>query len=92
MCRSKTTKMYAPRQIVQPHNWVEETVDDQALFHIADTPSRPFTVDLCIEGNMLTFKVDTGAAVTLISEATYQKHYAARLQQELIEFGGRGSM
>ena len=88
MCRSKTTKTYAARQSFQPNNWIEpnnwidETVDDHGIFHVHGTPSRPFTVDLCVEGKMLTFEVDTGAAVTIISESTYQRCLATKPLRE----------
>ena len=45
-------------------------------------PARPFIVDLCVEGRTLTFEVDTGAAVTLISEATYNQHFIGKPLQE----------
>jgi len=72
MYRSKTTKAHTPHQFVQPNNHVRETVDsemsDGTLFHVVqETPSRPFN---CVEGRTLSFEVDTGATVTLISEAT----------------------
>ena len=57
-------------------------MDDQGLFHVHGTPSRPFTVDLSVEGKMLTFEVDTGAAVTFISEAAYHKYFASHPLQE----------
>ena len=45
-------------------------------------PSRPFTVDMCIQGTALTFKVDTDAALTLISEETYWKHFLSKPLQK----------
>jgi len=43
-------KMNNSQQFTQSNNWVEEIVDDQALFHGDTASSSPFTIDLCIEG------------------------------------------
>jgi len=58
--------------------WIDETLPtndfDSTIFKLSGNLSNPFTVELIIEGNPLVFKVDTGAAVTLISEQTYKEH------------------
>ena len=43
--------------------------------------TRPFTVELCVEGTTLMFEVDTGAAVTLVSEETYKRHFPSKTLQ-----------
>ena len=47
-----------------------------------DKQSRPFTVDLCIQGITLKFEVDTGAAIILISEETYTRNFSSTPLQE----------
>ena len=37
---------------------------------------------MCIQGTTVTFEVDTGAAVTLISEETYRKHFLSKSLQK----------
>ena len=86
MCRSKPTKGYNPQQFVRPNNWVETRTDDGTndfgLFQVQGAPPQPFTVELSVEGRPLTFEVDTGAAVTLISEATYNQQLNGKPLQE----------
>ena len=60
-------------------NMVEETPDsdsDNAILQVYSRPSKPFTVNFCTDGITLTFEVDTGAAVTLISEETYRQNFS----------------
>ena len=82
MCRSRAGKVHTQ----QSNNWVAERSDDTTgdlgLFHVRGAPARSFVVDLCVEGRTLTFEVDTGAAVTLISEATYNQHFIGKPLQE----------
>ena len=87
MCRSKQPSTSTPpgRQRLQQTNYIEGTPNsnsDDSIFQIHSKPSRPFTVDMCIQGTTLTFEVDTGAAVTLISEETYCKHFLSKSLQK----------
>ena len=87
MCRSKQPSTSTPpgRQRSQQTNYIEGTPhsnSDDSNFQIHSKPSRPFTVDMCIQGTTLTFEVDTGAAVTLISEETYRKHFLSKSLQK----------
>ena len=43
------------------------------VFKIKDTEARPITVHLHINGIRLTMEVDTGAAVSIVSEQTQKK-------------------
>ena len=40
-------------------------------------------VELCVEGRPLSIEVDTGVVVTLVSEATYKKHFDGKPLLEL---------
>ena len=74
MCRLKQPSTTTPsRQRSQQTNYVEETPasnSDISIFQVHDKQTKLFTVDLCIQGTNITFEVDTGPAVTLISEET----------------------
>ena len=66
------------RQHSQQTNYVEKTLASNAdisIFQVHDKQMKLFTVDLCIQGSNLMFEIDTGAAVTLISEETYRKDF-----------------
>ena len=85
MCRTKKMSTTPPSRRVQQTNWVEETPNsnsDNSIFQLHGKSSKPFTVDLCIDGITLNFEVDTGAAVTLISEETYRKHFPRKSLQK----------
>ena len=85
MCRSKQPSITTPpgRQLSQQTEYIEGTPNNNSndsIFQIHSKSSRPFTVDRCIQGTALTFEVDTGAAVTVISEETYWKHFLTSVQ------------
>ena len=86
MCRSKQPGSTTPSaQSFQQTNYVEETPisnPDISIYQVHDKQTRPFTVDLCIQGITLKFEVDTGAAVTLISEETYTRNFSNTPLQE----------
>ena len=87
MCRSKQPSTTIPpgRQCLQQTNYIEGTPNsnsDNYIFQIHRKPSRLFTVNVCIQGITLTFEVNTGAAVNLISEETYQKHFLSKSLQK----------
>ena len=48
---------------------VEETFP---LFHVGSQTAKPITVDVEIEGQTVQMEVDTGAAVSLITEQQQQ--------------------
>ena len=79
MCRSKTS--IPPGKHFKQTNMVEETPDsdsDNAILQVYSRPSKPFTVNLCTDGIVIRFEVDTGAAVTLISEETYRQNFPSK--------------
>ena len=67
-------------------NWVDtgqpekdsDTDSELPLFKIKDSSKavHPITVDMKINGRVLNMEVDTGAAVSIISKATYQKLFS----------------
>ena len=64
---------------------VEETPDshsDIAILQVYSRPSKPFTVDFCTDRITLTLEVETGAAVTLISEETYRQNFSKKPLQK----------
>ena len=43
---------------------------------------KPIKVEVVVDGNPLTMELDTGAAVSLVSESTYQEYWPDRQLQE----------
>ena len=82
MCRSKTSSTaIPPGKYFTQTNMVEEAPNsdsESAILQVYSRPSKPFTVNFCTDGIMLTFEVDTGAAVTLISEETYRQNFPSK--------------
>ena len=79
MCRSKTS--IPPRRNFKQTNMVEKTQksdSDNAILQVYSRPSKPFTVNFCTDA----FEVDTGAAVTLISEETYRQNFSNKPLQK----------
>ena len=61
--------------------WIESSVtdtqerDELPLYKISDKVNRPFLVELQVKGKAITFEVDTGAAVSTMSEDSFQYHF-----------------
>ena len=53
------------------------------LFNVTCSPSKPFIVTLQIEGANVPMEVDTGASMTLISQATFNKLWSAEMAPTL---------
>ena len=53
---------------------VEEDINSEilVLYHDKASSDKPLEVDLQLEGKPLRMEVDTGAAVSLVSEETYR--------------------
>ncbi len=83
VCRSKRRGQSAgKRSYPKQTKWVQaahqsESVSDSDLpvFRIGDRSSHPITVDLEVQGRKLTMEVDTGAAVSIISEKTHKEWF-----------------
>ena len=85
-CRSKGTakgpSRPTPRKPVTPAttHQVESTEDDgvedplelQSIYPVSSTKEPPLTTTVVIDGRSLQMEIDTGAAVTVISTATYK--------------------
>ena len=65
-----------PRSRGRPVMNVQEDLDEEhSLNHIHAEPGQPYHVDLLIDGKPLSMEVDTGASLSLISEATFRVHF-----------------
>ena len=74
-CRSKTDKRQPripPRQVkclTEGDAQANSDTDDFYLLNVGSKSSRPITVDVLVNGKQLTMDLDTGASVSIISEA-----------------------
>ena len=87
VCRSKRedTKQPASRYKPQRTKWMEveeqdsseesDTLMERALFNIETESTPPIQIQLQLNGQHLTMELDTGAAMSLISEETQQKEF-----------------
>lgn len=55
---------------------VEESDDDGEVFSIRSVQGEPLTETVSIAGIELKFEIDSGSAVTAISEITYKKYFS----------------
>ena len=63
--------------------WIDEEfqsedkveVDEVPIFKVGEKSHPPFTVELVINGCPVIFEVDTGAAVTIVSQEVYRKMF-----------------
>lgn len=87
VCRSKPKK---PAPTARPQKSVklvqepaEEELEEYSLFNCT-SPRRaePLEVDLQVEGQPTTMEVDTGAALSIVSEATYRRLWPQKTLQE----------
>ena len=78
VCRTKKTNLTRRGQkpverkakYVAKADETESDPEEFQLFTLGTKASRPITVDMRVEGRPLTMEVDTGAAVSIISERT----------------------
>ena len=59
----------------------EDELEDSMVYKIKDSEARPITVHLHINGIHLKMEVNTGAAVSIISEQTQKKFFPNALHQ-----------
>ena len=71
VCR--TRRAQEKRTETQSAKWVEES--EVPIYHVGNKSHPPFTVKLDINGKQVTFEVDTGAAVTIISQEVCQRMF-----------------
>ena len=57
----------------EPDENSEESDSDLHILTVAEKSRHPIMVDLEVNGKALTMEVDTGAAVSIISEETHRK-------------------
>ena len=80
VCRSKTKKPSgdkkqppSPRKICQIGDEYQEEEEENSLYTIkAVSASHPLMVEVEIDGQCVQMELDTGAAYSIMSEATYQ--------------------
>ena len=77
VCRSRLqTKKAQPQNSSQVHNLSEQLLDSQYdLFVVHTSSGNPLTTTLQVEGHQLTMEIDTGAAVSLVSEETVKNSF-----------------
>ena len=57
----------------RPTHIVKEEEDDYSMYHVTGTPVKPLLVTVSINNTSVEMEVDTGASVSIISEATYNR-------------------
>ena len=57
----------------RPTHIVKEEEDDYSMYHVTGTPVKPLLVTVSINNASVEMEVDTGASVSIISEATYNR-------------------
>ena len=78
VCRSRNT---STGQQGGGTKWIESSVtdghqrDELPLYTISDKVNKPFVVELQVKDKLVTFEVDTGAAVSIMSEDNFRYHF-----------------
>ena len=75
-CRSKRRAFSAQQsratETATHHVTVTEQEDSYSLFNLNGSGHQPFTVTLSVHGEQIQMELDTGAAVSVMSEQTYK--------------------
>ena len=50
-------------------------IDEYTLYQVEAGDRKPFKVDMQVDGKLLPMEIDTGALLSLVSEATYQQQW-----------------
>ena len=78
VCRSKNT---SADQQNSDTKWIESSVtneqkhDDLPLYTLSNTVNKSFLVELQVKDSGVTFEVDTGAAISIMSEDNIRYHF-----------------
>ena len=92
--RGQHCKIWKAHQILAPDQSPAETVNTEMeenelglyVFSVNNARVKPITVNLQVSGQKLTFEIDTGAAVSIISLATFRKEFpTAKLNPSKID-------
>ena len=83
LAQQSTDKKHVRKQQGRGANWVqtdpnvseEDSDTDLPLYQVSSKASHPITVDLEVNKTKLTMEIDTGAAVSVISEQTRRKMF-----------------
>lgn len=75
VCRSKARQGKQPRTSEQKTNCLTTDDDDSVadIYHVEEKNKPPYVVNLSLNDAPLQMELDTGAALSLISESTYKK-------------------
>ena len=95
VCRSRPQKVAFAQRLKDPHIKLVEPErgagasdptddgEEYGLFQLkSEKQSRPLEVPLFIDGHLVMMELDTGAAVSLVSEATFKHHWTAQSLEE----------
>ena len=75
VCRSRSTdKQGGETKWIGSYVDTEER-DELPLYTINGKLNKPFLVDLHVKGKVITFEMDTGAAVTIMSSDNFRHHF-----------------
>ncbi len=80
MCKSKVKKPPG-KQSTQQSSWKvglieEEELNEYTLCHVDSFKrTKPLNVDLEVDGKLISMELDTGAAYSLVSEATFKEFW-----------------
>ena len=71
-------------KVVQEPGVEQDSIQNEyPLYCLSDAGrSKPINVEVVVDGKPLTMELDTGAAVSLVSESTYQEYWPDRQLQE----------
>ena len=77
VCRSK--KEWAVQTVSELEESVDETLEYSLHAVTMQTSTTPITAEVSVDEKMLCMEVDTGAAVSVVSETTYKRLWPEKI-------------
>ena len=77
-CRSRPSQRHSDKSVKTVSNQETGTSEEYMLLSLSSSSSEPIIIPVKVNGQLLNMELDTGAAVSLISEETYRCHWADR--------------
>ena len=71
--RTPPKKVHVVEEPTQATAGTESDSDDYPLYRVSDSKMKPLFVSLKLDGKPFTMELDTGAAYSLVSEATFKE-------------------